>query len=251
MSATVIIPARYESTRYRAKPLALIKGVTGEAKTLLQRTWEAGVASGLRVIVATDHDAIADLAVGFGAEVTMTPEALRNGTERCAFVAAYHRLRGTIINLQGDACLTPPEWLKELEDTMERHVIERDELSVATIVSDFGRLPTADEVVAFSDIYGYAHHFARYGGSYYTPGRYESRHFGVYAYKADALREYLACGETPLEAVDGLEQMRWGRLGVPVKLVWAPEGIRLPVCEVNTPGDVARVEAELKVWRIE
>jgi 3-deoxy-manno-octulosonate cytidylyltransferase (CMP-KDO synthetase) len=242
--AIVIIPARYESTRYRAKPLALIKGASGETKTLLQRTWEVGMASGLRTIIATDHDAIADLAAGFGAEVMMTPEHLRNGTERCAHVAGVLGLRHPIINLQGDACLTPPEWLKELEEQITKNV------RVATIVSDFGGLPLPHDVVAFSDIVGNAHHFARYRGGF-TPGRYDARHFGVYAYRPESLREYLACGETPLETMEGLEQMRWGRLGIPVALVWAPEGTRLPACEVNTPGDVHRVEEELRKWGIE
>lgn len=246
--AIVIIPARYESTRYRGKPLALIKGATGEAKTLLQRTWEAGIASGLRTIVATDHNAIADLAAGFGAEVVMTPEHLRNGTERCAHVAGSMGLRyqATIINLQGDACLTPPEWLRLLADEMGR----REEKKVATIVSDFEGSPLPHDVVAFSDIYGVAHHFARYRGGF-TPGRYDARHFGVYAYRHESLREYLACDETPLETMEGLEQMRWGRLGIPVALVWAPESVRLPACEVNTPGDVYRVEEELRKWGIE
>jgi 3-deoxy-manno-octulosonate cytidylyltransferase (CMP-KDO synthetase) len=248
VNATVIIPARYESTRYRAKPLALIKGASGETKTLLQRTWEVGVASGLRTIISTDHDLIADLAVGFGAEVCITPSELRNGTERCAYTAAYHQLQGTVINLQGDACLTPPEWLKELEEAMDSA-----ELAVSTIVSDFAGAPPPADVVAFSDIYGYAHHFARSSGAprLMFPSRYEQRHFGVYAYRRSALNEYLACGETPLETAEGLEQMRWGRLGVPIKLVWAPEGVRLPVCEVNTPGDVPRVEEELRRRGIE
>lgn len=247
--AVVVIPARYQSTRYPAKPLALIRGVTGEAKPLLQRTWEVGQASGLRTIIATDHEHIADLAKGFGAEVLMTPHQ-RNGTERSAYVAGHIGLRpeATVINLQGDACLTPPEWLDLLKDEMSGDV----RADVLTIVADIkGELPHND-VVAFADIYGKAYHFERYRGGY-RPDSLEGhfRHFGVYAYTVAALRDYLTCGETAPETIDGLEQLRWPRLGIPVRLVWAPHDMRLPTCEVNTPGDVPRVEAELRAWGIE
>ena len=88
MAVLVVIPARYASTRYPGKPLAELRGATGEARSLIRRSWEAAseVPGVDRVVVATDDDRIAEAARAFGAEVAMTPEACRNGTERCAAV---------------------------------------------------------------------------------------------------------------------------------------------------------------------
>lgn len=92
MSVLLVIPARYASTRYPAKPLAMLKGATGESRSLIQRAWEAAkVVEGVdRVVVATDDARIQSAAEAFGAEVVMTPESCGNGTERCA--AAYEAL---------------------------------------------------------------------------------------------------------------------------------------------------------------
>ena len=86
MSAVIFIPARYASSRYPGKPLVELTGATGEARSLIRRAWDAalsveGVAA---VYVLTDDDRIAEAARGFGAEVLMTSEQARNGTERCA-----------------------------------------------------------------------------------------------------------------------------------------------------------------------
>lgn len=252
MRITVIIPARMDSKRFPNKPLAPIVGVSGEAKSLIQRTWDVGIASGLETIIATDSKAIAEHAAGFGAAVRMTSDFLRNGTERCAAAALAlgMRDRDVVINLQGDACLTPPEWLAALAYHYEQdlgHITPVEH--IVTMVADFGGRPREDEVVAFSNVYGVAHRFSRYDGC--AINRYTGRHFGVYAYRVGALREYLACPETPLEQRQGLEQQRWFHLGIPVKLLWSEEGVRLPECEVNEPGDIRRVEKELSRWRIE
>ena len=113
MSVLIVIPARYASSRYPGKPLVGLRGPDGE-KTLIRRSWEAATAVfGIaRVVVATDDDRIADHAAGFGAEVVMTSSAARNGTERCAEVAALLPGYGLVVNLQGDAPLTPP-WFVE------------------------------------------------------------------------------------------------------------------------------------------
>ncbi|MBE0553043.1 MAG: NTP transferase domain-containing protein, partial [Rhodobacteraceae bacterium] len=115
MSVLVAIPARYASTRYPGKPLVSLKGPDGE-KTLIRRSWEAAVAvRGVdRVVVATDDARIADHAAGFGAEVVMTSSACQNGTERCAEVAAALPGYEVVVNLQGDAPLTPAWFVEEL-----------------------------------------------------------------------------------------------------------------------------------------
>ena len=110
MKAAIVVPARYASTRYPAKPLVPLRGANGAAKPLIRRSWEAAMAvPGVdRVIVATDDDRIAEVARGFGAEVAMTPESCANGTERCAAVLPLLDGVDVVVNLQGDAPLTPP-----------------------------------------------------------------------------------------------------------------------------------------------
>jgi 3-deoxy-manno-octulosonate cytidylyltransferase (CMP-KDO synthetase) len=117
MSVLIVIPARYASSRYPGKPLVELTGATGVAKTLIQRSWEAAmdVAGVERVVVATDDARIRDSAEAFGAEVVMTSETCRNGTERCAEAAA--RLGDgydIVVNLQGDAPLTPAWFIEDL-----------------------------------------------------------------------------------------------------------------------------------------
>ena len=110
MSVVIVIPARFQSSRYPGKPLVELRGAGGAARSLIRRSWDAAMAvSGVdRVIVATDDDRIADHAAGFGAEVAMTSTACRNGTERCAEVLGQLPVPPEmIVNLQGDAPLTP------------------------------------------------------------------------------------------------------------------------------------------------
>jgi 3-deoxy-manno-octulosonate cytidylyltransferase (CMP-KDO synthetase) len=115
MRAVIVIPARYASTRFPGKPLTPLRGPDGVAKTLIQRCWEAAraVAGVARVVVATDDRRIADHAEGFGAEAAMTASDLRNGTERCAAaVSALGLTEEIVVNLQGDAPLTPPDFVE-------------------------------------------------------------------------------------------------------------------------------------------
>lgn len=115
MSVLIAIPARYASTRYPGKPLVSLKGPDGD-KTLIRRSWEAAMAvNGVdRVVVATDDDRIKTHAEGFGAEVVMTSTACQNGTERCAEVAKHLPGFKVVVNLQGDAPLTPAWFIEDL-----------------------------------------------------------------------------------------------------------------------------------------
>lgn len=111
MSVCIVIPARYGSTRYPGKALAPLRGATGEARPLVRRTWDAARAvHGVeRILIATDDERIAAAARAFGAEVAMTSPDCANGTERCAeALAALAPEPGIVVNLQGDAPLTPP-----------------------------------------------------------------------------------------------------------------------------------------------
>ncbi|MEM9344422.1 MAG: NTP transferase domain-containing protein, partial [Pseudomonadota bacterium] len=114
MSVAIVIPARYASSRFPGKPLVPLKGPDGE-KSLIRRTWETGcLVSGVdRVVVATDDDRIAEHVQAFGGEVVMTSSDCRNGTERCAEAAAALGA-DLIVNLQGDAPLTPHWFVEDL-----------------------------------------------------------------------------------------------------------------------------------------
>ena len=117
MNVTIVIPARYESTRYPGKPLVSLKGASGTSKSLIQRSWEAAmsVPGVSRVVVATDDNRIESAAKSFGAEVIMTSSECRNGTERCAeSLEQLDEDVEIIVNLQGDAPLTPSWFIEDL-----------------------------------------------------------------------------------------------------------------------------------------
>jgi 3-deoxy-manno-octulosonate cytidylyltransferase (CMP-KDO synthetase) len=121
MPVLLVIPARFASTRYPGKPLVELTGATGERRSLVRRRWEAAaeVPGVDRVVDATDDARIADAARGFGAEVAMTPDTCRNGTERCAAVLADLPGYDVVVNLQGDAPLTPPWFVSALVEAMQ------------------------------------------------------------------------------------------------------------------------------------
>ena len=117
MSVLIVIPARFASSRYPGKPLVELRGASGEARSLIRRSWEAAqqVEGVDRVVVATDDARIKAAAEGFGAEVVMTSTACQNGTERCA--ETLYTLGGgfeIVVNLQGDAPLTPAWFIEDL-----------------------------------------------------------------------------------------------------------------------------------------
>jgi len=117
MTVLVVIPARFASSRYPGKPLVELRGATGEAKSLIRRSWDAAMAvSGVdRVVVATDDDRIKRAAEAFGAEVVMTSESCSNGTERCSeALDVLGETYDIVVNLQGDAPLTPAWFIEEL-----------------------------------------------------------------------------------------------------------------------------------------
>ncbi|MGR3508545.1 MAG: cytidylyltransferase domain-containing protein, partial [Sulfitobacter sp.] len=122
MSVLLVIPARYASSRYPAKPLAMLKGAGGVSRSLIERSWRAAceVRGVDRVVVATDDDRIKNAAASFGAEVVMTSVDCANGTERCA--EAHAALGGgydIVVNLQGDAPLTPHWFVESLVEGLK------------------------------------------------------------------------------------------------------------------------------------
>lgn len=258
MSVLIVIPARYASTRYPGKPLVELKGADGQAQSLIRRSWEAAmqVRGADRVVVATDDDRIRTHAEGFGAEVVMTSEACQNGTERCAEAQAVLGWGyNIVVNLQGDAPLTPAWFVEDLiaglkaDATAEvaTPVLRCDGRALNGFLEDrrngrvggttavFGHdrraLYFSKEVIPFTS--------KVYADDDATP---VFHHVGVYAYRPQALKDYAGWGMGTLEALEGLEQLRFMERGRPVLCVEV-EAKGRQFWELNNPSDVARIEA--------
>lgn len=260
MGVLIVIPARYASTRFPGKPLIDLRGATGEAKSLIHRSWDAAMAvQGIdRVVVATDDNRIKDHAEAFGAEVVMTSGTCVNGTERCA--EALDALGGgydIVVNLQGDAPLTPPWFIEDLIADLRAHpiaevatpVLRTDGASLNGFLEDrrAGRVGGTTAVFGadnnalyFSkEVIPYTDH--TYADDAETP---VFHHVGVYAYRPSALAAYTRWPEGTLEQLERLEQMRFLERGVPMLCVEV-EARGRSFWEVNNPEDIERVEKML------
>ncbi len=258
MSVLVVIPARYASSRYPGKPLAELRGATGETKSLIRRSWEAaqGVAGVDRVVVATDDERIKTACEDFGAEVVMTSEACANGTERCA--EAHEALGGgydIVVNLQGDAPLTPHWFIEDLVEGLRAD----DQADLATPVlrcdgralNGFLEDRANGRVGGTTAVFGTGGHALYFSKEVipYTGSRYADcdetpvfHHVGVYAYRPDALSQYPTWQAGPLEHLEGLEQLRFLERGRRILCVEVQSRGR-QFWELNNPEDVPRLEA--------
>jgi 3-deoxy-manno-octulosonate cytidylyltransferase (CMP-KDO synthetase) len=257
----ILIPARFASTRFPGKPLQVLRGPDGP-KTLLRRTWEvAQQLDGVTVRVATDDDRIAAEGMSWGGEVVMTSPECRNGTERCAEAVARMAKAGeevpeVVVNLQGDAPLTPDWFLTALIGAMTTDPA----ISVATPVLRCDRETwehfTADRragavggTTAVFDRQGRALYFSKEVLPFTGPLAEGAEipvfhHVGVYAYRPAALKAYASWGEARLERHEGLEQLRFLENGTPVTCVEV-EGRGRVFWELNNPHDIARIETIL------
>lgn len=266
MSVLVVIPARFASTRYPGKPLVALTGATGKSQTLIERSWHAACAvDGVdRVVVATDDDRIQETAEAFGAEVVMTSEACTNGTERCA---EAHAVLGdghdVVVNLQGDAPLTPPWFVEALIEglnsapeaeiatpvlrcdgaTLNGFLEDRKAGRVGGTTAVFGAqnqgLYFSKEVIPFTN--------ATFAAEDKTP---VFHHVGVYAYRPQALGAYSGWPVGPLEQLEGLEQLRFLENGRKVLCVEV-EARERQFWELNNPEDVPKIEAMMAEMGLE
>ena len=124
MKVLIVVPARFESSRFPGKPLVELTGADGKTKSLIQRSWEAAKSvKNVDVVVATDDIRIKQAAKGFGAEVVMTSSNCANGTERCAEAISFMDFEyDLIVNLQGDAPLSPAWFVQDLIDSFKTNV---------------------------------------------------------------------------------------------------------------------------------
>ena len=266
MSVLIVIPARFASSRYPGKPLVGLTGASGQTQSLIERSWRAASAVGGvdRVVVATDDDRIREAAEGFGAEVVMTSESCRNGTERCA--EAHAVLGGgfdIVVNLQGDAPLTPHWFVEDLvaglnaapEAEIATPVLRCDGEMLNGLLADRrqGRVGGTTAVFATD-------HSAMYFSKEVIPFTARSyaddepspvfHHVGVYAYRTDALAAYPAWPTGPLEELEGLEQLRFMENGRKVLCVEVSARGR-QFWELNNPEDVPKLEAMMKAMNLD
>ncbi len=237
----VLIPARYQSSRFPGKPLALIKNVT-----MIERVYKNASKSGFECAVVTDDDRIEKAVQSFGGKVIRIDDDVPSGSERIAL--AYERFyegkADLVINVQGDEPLLPGESLKTLADYHLNSSFE-----VATMVrprksseEDFKNPNVVKAVLAEKS--GQCLYFSRASLPFDRDqkGEYEwHQHIGVYSYRPHALKEFVKAPEARLEKLEKLEQLRAMEMGYKIgalKVSYILQG-------VDTPEDVEKVERYL------
>ena len=243
----VIIPARYASTRFPAKPLALLGG-----KPVIERVYEQVKGVVERVVVATDDECIYQAVEAFGGEVVMTSTEHRSGTDRCW--EAYQKVGqqyDVVINVQGDEPFIAHSQLRAIMACFEDEATD-----IATLVKPFAEEdglaalenPNSPKVVL--DAASRAIYFSR-SVIPYLRGVERSewlkehtfyKHIGMYAFRADVLREITALPQSTLEKAESLEQLRWLENGYKI-------GVGISDVEtvgIDTPEDLERAEEFLK-----
>ncbi|MBF1227616.1 MAG: 3-deoxy-manno-octulosonate cytidylyltransferase [Haemophilus parainfluenzae] len=251
MSFTVIIPARFASSRLPGKPLADIAG-----KPMIQHVFEKAQQSGAsRVIIATDNEQVEKAAKAFGAEVCMTSEAHNSGTERLAEVVSKLGIADDeiIVNIQGDEPLIPPVIVSQVAENLAKFNVNMATLAVKIHEAEELFNPNAVKVV--TDKYGYVLYFSRsvipYDRDQFMQLEDISkaqladvylRHIGIYAYRAGFIKQYVQWAPTQLENLEKLEQLRVLWYGERIHVELAKE---VPAVGVDTAEDLEKVRSIL------
>lgn len=212
----IIIPARYYSSRLPGKPLKEIM----PGKTMIQVTWQQAKSSAAsRVIIATDNLKIQQVCEEFGAEVCMTSDQHKSGTERIAEVISKLNISANeiIVNVQGDEPMLPVKLIHQVARALE----ENQQIKMATLCEDIDNIDTVfdpNAVKVIRDKHNLALNFTRAPMPWSrdtfnnqptlpTNGHYK-RHIGLYAYRAGFIQTYVNWQECALEQVEKLEQLR-------------------------------------------
>lgn len=239
LKAIILIPARYDSSRFPGKPLALISGLS-----LIQRVYQNCQKTNYQLAVVTDHDAIEKHVRDFGGEVVRVDDDVQSGTERIQL--AYQRFfekKGKfdlIINVQGDEPLLDSKKLIELA----KFHAEND-YDIATMVkersseeADFSNPNVVKAVYLKSS--GFCPYFSRASVPFNRTGNISSwfQHVGVYSYRPAALNDFCNCQVTELETTEKLEQLRAIELGMKIGAVQVEDTL----VGVDTPEDIEKVE---------
>jgi 3-deoxy-manno-octulosonate cytidylyltransferase (CMP-KDO synthetase) len=243
----IVIPARYESTRFPGKPLAPICGVP-----MILHACERAAASGAgEVVVATDSQQIREVCEGAGVDVCMTASTHTTGTDRIAEVTA---VRGwaddtIVVNVQGDEPLLPASVIQQVAGNLQANPIA----AIATLATPIGNRAEADDPNVVKVVYdadGMALYFSRalipacrdadwaVGHTY--------RHIGLYAFRGSFLRRFSVMQPSTLEQLEKLEQLRALSHGDRIHVALA---VSLPGPGVDTPEQLREVEAIMEAQR--
>jgi len=250
MEFSVIIPARYDSTRLPGKPLADIGG-----KPMVVHVADRARASGAaEVVIATDRDVVAQAAQKHGFIAAMTRVEHASGTDRIAEVAARLRYppERIVVNVQGDEPLIEPELIRSVAQQLAGH----PDAAIATAccqLDDAAQFVNPNTVKVVLDRHGYALYFSRApipfardafadGIAALPAGLPVYRHIGIYAYRAAFLADYAQLAPAPLERFEALEQLRalWHGYRISVAITAAA-----PHASVDTAADLERVKTLL------
>jgi 3-deoxy-manno-octulosonate cytidylyltransferase (CMP-KDO synthetase) len=243
---TVVIPARYASSRLPGKPLQDIAG-----KPMIQHVWQQACLSGAQqVVVATDDQRIAEACEGFGAKVVMTRVDHNSGTDRLAEVATALGLApdAIVVNVQGDEPLIPPSII----DQVAANLANNPQAAMATLaepIEEAQALFNPNVVKVVTDKTGLALTFSRaplpwardafaVNKDQLPAGVPYRRHIGIYSYRAQFLHDFVSWGPCWLEDTECLEQLRALWHGVRIHVA---DALEAPPAGVDTPEDLARV----------
>ncbi len=243
---SVVIPARFASTRLPGKPLQVIAG-----KPMIQHVWEQACRSAAQqVVVATDDARIVSACEAFGARVVLTRAEHNSGTDRLAEVATQLGLASDaiVVNVQGDEPLIPPAIIDQVAANLAAH----PEAGIATLaepIDDVQALFNPNVVKVSADSNGLALTFSRAplpwardalarDRAVLPAGVPYRRHIGIYAYRAGFLHDFVAWGPCQLEDTECLEQLRALWHGVRIHVA---DAIESPPAGVDTPEDLERV----------
>lgn len=241
MNVVGIIPARYASTRFPGKPLAMIKG-----KPMIQRVYEQALKSRLdAVVVATDDVRIADAVMDFGGQYVMTSPNHRSGTDRCReAVDVLEKPYDAVVNIQGDEPFINPSQINLVIDLICR--TDTCLASLAKRIEDEDELFSPNTVKVVMDREGKALYFSRNPIPYMRNVDREAwlqkgvfyKHIGIYAYKAATLAQIAAMEPTSLERAESLEQLRWLENGLSIHMgITQTENV-----SIDEPDDIQKAE---------
>lgn len=246
-----IIPARYASTRFPAKPLAMLGG-----KSVIQRVYEQVIGVLDEAYVATDDERIEKAVKEFGGKVVMTSSNHKSGTDRC--YEAFTKIgKGydIVVNIQGDEPFIQPSQLESI-----KKCFECSETQIATLVKpfntddDFKVLENVNSPKVVVDKNMFALYFSRSIIPFQRNAEKKEwiknhtyyKHIGLYAYRASTLKEITSLMQSSLEIAESLEQLRWLENGYRIKV-----GIsEVETIGIDTPEDLKRAEEFLKMKSI-
>ena len=240
MKFMAIIPARYASTRFPGKPLAVLGG-----KTVIQRVYEQVSSVRSEVYVATDDQRIYDCVEGFGGKAVMTREDHKSGTDRIEeAVEKIGTDADVIINVQGDEPFIQPSQVETL-----MHLFDASETQIGTLGKLFESMeavenPNSPKIV--TDNRGFALYFSRSVIPYIRGkerndwfGQYPFlKHLGIYAYRREVLAEVTRLPQSSLEKAESLEQLRWLQNGYRIRVGLTD----VETIGIDTPEDLQRAE---------